>query len=119
VHAEEAEDFRQHAGVRGCLDEANTQSADLTTSRALGSALCARSLRERESCLGEKRAAGSGEGNASRHTLEQRRPELALEVADLPTQWRLRDVQPLGGAAEVQFFGDGDEVAEVAELHRS
>jgi hypothetical protein len=26
-------------------------------------------------------------------------------------------VQALGGAAEVELFGDGDEVAQVSELH--
>jgi hypothetical protein len=119
VHAEEAEHLGEDAGVRRCLDEANTQPADLTTSSAFGSALCAGCLRERQSSFGEKRAAGRGEGNTSRHTLEQWRPELALAVGDRPTKWRVRVVLRLGGAAEVQLFGDGDEVAEVAELHRS
>src|SRR5206468_4029652 len=41
----------------------------------------------------------------------------ALEVADLPAERRLRDVQPLGGSAEVQLLRHGDEVAEMSELH--
>jgi hypothetical protein len=32
-------------------------------------------------------------------------------------QGRLGHVQPLGRAPEVQLLGDGDEVAQLAELH--
>ena len=49
--------------------------------------------------------------------LEQRHPELGLERADLLADARLRQVQPLGGAAEVKLLGDRDERAQLAELH--
>ena len=49
--------------------------------------------------------------------MKQADPELALQLADLLGQRRLRDVQPLGGPAEVKFLGDGAEVAQVAQLH--
>ena len=39
-----------------------------------------------------------------------------LEQPDLPRQRRLCHMKPLGGAAEMQFFGDGDEAAEVAQF---
>ena len=38
--------------------------------------------------------------------------EFGLELLDLPAQRRLRHVQALGGAAEVQFLGDGDEAGQ-------
>ena len=57
---------------------------------------------------------GAGDGQRDRRgALQQRDPELALEVADLLADCRLGDVQALGGATEVQFLGDGDEIAKV------
>jgi hypothetical protein len=43
---------------------------------------------------------------------EQRRAERLLELADLVAERRLGDVQARGGAAEVKFLRDGQEVAE-------
>ena len=47
---------------------------------------------------------------------EQLRAQLLLQRADLPGQHRLRDVQPLGGPAEVQLLGHGHEVAQLAQI---
>jgi hypothetical protein len=33
-----------------------------------------------------------------------------FEIADAARQRRLRDVEPLGGALEIEFFGDGDKI---------
>ena len=41
----------------------------------------------------------------------------ALEPTHLLAQRRLGDADALGGAAEVQLLGDGDEVAQVPEVH--
>jgi hypothetical protein len=49
--------------------------------------------------------------------VEQRTAELALEKLDRPRQRWLRDVAALGGAREVQFLGDGEEVANLVHLH--
>src|SRR5690349_5104509 len=38
---------------------------------------------------------------------------------DLLAERRLRDPETLGGAPEMQFLGDGDEIAEVPKLHPS
>ncbi len=43
--------------------------------------------------------------------------EFALELADLLGQRRLGHVQPVGGPAEVEFLGDGAEIAEVTQFH--
>ena len=50
--------------------------------------------------------------------VEQRPAELALEKLDRPRQRRLRDVAALRGAREIQFLGDGEEVANLVHLHR-
>ena len=49
--------------------------------------------------------------------IEQLLAELALEAADLRAHARLGDVQPLRGAGEAPFVGDGDEVLELAQFH--
>lgn len=47
---------------------------------------------------------------------EQRGAEIVFERADLPAEHRLRDVQIVSGAAEVQPVGDSDEVAQLAQV---
>jgi len=47
----------------------------------------------------------------------QRHAEFFLELADLRGQGRLADEAGLGGAAEVLVVGEGDEIAQVAEIH--
>jgi hypothetical protein len=49
--------------------------------------------------------------------LEQLRADRRLELADRHAQRRLRDRQTPRGPAEVQFFGQNDEIAQVAQLH--
>lgn len=61
--------------------------------------------------------AGLGQVDAMVVADEEVEPKLALELADLPAQRRLGDVEPLGSAAEVQLVGNGNEVAEMPELH--
>jgi hypothetical protein len=52
--------------------------------------------------------------NPPARPLQQREPELVLERPDLLAERRLRDVQPLRGAAEVKLLRDGHEVAKLA-----
>jgi hypothetical protein len=117
VHAEEAEHVRQDAGVDRRLDEPHAEPPDLPPGGALGRAPRALRLGERQACFREEGEAGGGELHAARDAREERRADVALEVADLPAQRRLGDVQARRRAAEVQLLGDGDEVAQVAELH--
>ena len=49
--------------------------------------------------------------------VEQLGAQLPLQRADLLGQRGLRDVHALGGPGEVPGVGDGDEVAELLELH--
>jgi len=50
--------------------------------------------------------------------IEATRTKLVLEIADLPRQRRLRDVQPLGGLADGSQLRDRDEGADLAQVHR-
>jgi len=45
---------------------------------------------------------------------EQRRADLFLQLADRHREWGLRHVEAQGGAAEVERFGHGDELVQLA-----
>jgi len=49
--------------------------------------------------------------------MEQGYAQFLLERANLHRQRRLRDMQSFRRPAEVQFLGDSDEVAQVAQFH--
>lgn len=75
---------------------------------------------------GEEIPSGVGEDLTGRGELDtvggahaQGRTEVGFEAFDLLGQGRLAEVQTCGGTAEVEFFGDGDEVVEALELHES
>jgi hypothetical protein len=65
----------------------------------------------------EELLARGQQAHSLRGPLEQRDAELTLEVADLPAERRLRDVQPPRGATDVLLLGDGDEVVDLREAH--
>ena len=74
--------------------------------------------------LGEHRPGVAQERLAGRRQLDpparagqQREPELVLQRPDLLAERRLGDVQPRGGAPEVQLLGDGDEITQLAKFH--
>ena len=74
-------------------------------------------LRQRHPRFGEKGAPSVRQLDAAIRPMEEADAEILLEPANLLTERRLRDVQALRGAPEVQLFRDGDEVTEVAKLH--
>jgi hypothetical protein len=49
---------------------------------------------------------------------EELGPELTFEIADLLREGRSGEVEPLCGATEMQFLGDGDKVAQLPKFHR-
>src|SRR5262249_32641717 len=51
--------------------------------------------------------------------IEQPDSELVFELANLLAQRRLCDMQSCGSAAEMQFLGNRNEIAEVSQLHMS
>lgn len=48
--------------------------------------------------------------------VKQGHAKLLFEAADLVTQRRLGDVQPLGGAAEVKLLGNRNEVLDQPQV---
>lgn len=65
----------------------------------------------------EEHAPRREQGHAPRGAGKEGRTQLVLQGPDLPAERGLGDVQALGGAAHVAFFGDGDEVTELGETH--
>jgi len=63
-------------------------------------------------------AAQWGEFVALAHAVEQEAVDLGLQCLDAAAQGRLGEVQLFGRAAEGAGFGDGQEVLEVANVHR-
>ncbi len=49
--------------------------------------------------------------------LKQSRAKIALQLLELGAERGLADIARGGGAAEMQVIGDGDEVAQIAEVH--
>jgi hypothetical protein len=67
--------------------------------------------------MGQQRRTGDGQRDGAAVTVEQANLQIAFERLDLLGQRRTRNVQPLGRAREIQLFGDGHEVAQLAQLH--
>jgi hypothetical protein len=59
--------------------------------------------------------AGRGQEHAARGPLDQDHAEQRLELPDLHAHRRLRDLAPVGGAAEVQRLGERCEIAELLQ----
>src|SRR6185295_869179 len=103
--------------IRCRFHEAHAQAPDLPLRRALCRALGPFGLRKRQASLGQERLSGGGELRPARDAVEQRSPDLTLEIANLPAQRWLRDAQSRGGPPEMELFGDRHEVAQVTQLH--
>ena len=61
--------------------------------------------------------AGGREPHAMLVAIEQPGADVGLQPLHRHAQRRLRDVQPLRGAAKAALLGDGDELAELAQVH--
>ena len=75
-------------------------------------------LRKRPPRTLEQSRPGRCQLDAARRPHEQDQPELALQLADRARQRRLRHVQTLRRAAEVQLLRHGDEVPQLPQLNR-
>ena len=65
-----------------------------------------------------KRVRGQGGQQAPATALEQADVQLALQLADLLRQRWLGNTQALGGAADMAFLIERDEVAELTKIHK-
>jgi hypothetical protein len=83
--------------------------------RRLGGSL---DLQQRHPGMIEKHPPRSRQLDSARAADQERNPQLQFEIVDLPAQRRLRGVQPLlRRHRQAAFFGDGDEITEVTQLH--
>ena len=67
--------------------------------------------------VGQQPFARLGELHTARLAAEQLHLQLGFQCPDLLAQRRLLHAEPLGGAGDVAFLGDGDEVAQVSQVH--
>jgi hypothetical protein len=61
--------------------------------------------------------ASFGQFDAAREAAKQLNAEFTFERSDLMAERRLLDAEALGSAGDVPFFGNRNEVTEVAEFH--
>lgn len=73
-------------------------------------------MRERAASFFKEHVAGSSEFHAAAVSQQQGHSKFSFQGLDLLAQTGLGDIQALGGAAEMKFFGDGDEVAKMAKF---
>jgi hypothetical protein len=76
----------------------------------------ARQLRQRRAGVVEEHLSRLRQPHVARRTLEKRDADLLLEVLDQSAERGLHDMQPLGGAMEVQLLGDRDEGLQMADI---
>jgi hypothetical protein len=65
----------------------------------------------------DQRPSRRRELHGARGSDKERIPDFFFQVPDLLRQRRLRHMKPAGGAAEMQLLGNGEEIAQVAEIH--
>ncbi|MNN04923.1 hypothetical protein D3C81_1176640 [compost metagenome] len=102
-------------GRRG--GEAHLEFAQLAALGAAGDGHRPLQLGQHLTRLGQEQPAGLAQRHSAVGALEQAHAQLLLQRLDLLAQRRLGNAQLQGGAAEVQLFGNGDEIAQVAEFH--
>jgi len=76
-----------------------------------------RGLRQDDARFLHEHAARFGELDLTLGAVEELDPKLFFELPDLMAERRLTEMQPIGGAAEVERLGQRDDVAKVSQLH--
>jgi hypothetical protein len=112
------EDLRQ-----GCFDElrgaSNPQDSVFTTAQGLRSFPERFGVGQQPPRPTKQFVTVSGQNDLATDPIEQPHAQLLLQVSDLPGEGRLGPVQAAGGERDAARVGDGHEVPEVPELHRS
>jgi hypothetical protein len=60
----------------------------------------------------EECPAGVGERNLTAGTKEERDAQIDLQFRNRPREWGKSHIQPLCGTAKMEFFGNGQEIAQ-------
>jgi len=112
VAAKHRRKLREHTRA----DVADAEEAGLAAANAAGFGNVLLNRTEGSASAFEEDFAGAGEPDHARGAGEERVAENLFEFANLLREWRLGEMETCGGAAEVEFLGDGDEVAQMAEF---
>jgi hypothetical protein len=115
VEAEHGRERREH----GAADEADAQEADFSAANAAGFVEVFLDVAKGAAGAVEEDFAGAGEADGAGGSGEERVADDVFELTDLLRERWLGEVKTLGGSAEVQLFGDGYKVAEMAEFDLS
>ncbi|MNF86144.1 hypothetical protein D3C84_685720 [compost metagenome] len=114
--AKQVQGPRQHTD-HDRTDHADFQFAQLAAAGLTRQVQRAVELFEHQRRLFLEHLPGGGQFDPVVAALEQRRAQLLLQQADLLAQRWLADVQPGGGATEVQLFGQRHEVTQQSQVH--
>lgn len=95
-------EFSEHDGAH----KANADDVAATPSEPLRLKDRCLRLKQNDPCSRYERSAGRSQLHASRGPRKEFDPQLRLKIADTACQRRLRDIQPLRGAAEIELVGD-------------
>lgn len=113
-------EMAQHGGqdaVVGRADKGQRQRPHLAARQPLRQRRQRARLRQDAPHLHQPACPHRRQRHRALRAVEQRDAQLLLQRADLLRQRRLRHRQARGGTAEVQFLGNGHEVAELAQVH--
>ncbi len=111
------DDVAQHLGQRQRRRETDAQQADLAARHALQFLRQRLRRGEHRPRALEQGVASIGQRHRAARAREQLHAQLLFQRADLLAERWLRHVQAQRGPREVQLFRDGDEIAQVAQLH--
>lgn len=109
----QAEQRGQHATDRGGEDVAHLDAPGVPARRQSADPFGPLELGDRLAGVNEEDFPGAGHRNRrALAAVEQRRADHILQPFDLRAEYRLRDIQPVGRAGEVQVVGQRDETAQ-------
>ncbi len=99
------------------LDKTDAQPADLAMRRPPRNALDKVDLTQRDPGFACEGLAGRCQRDARAAAIDQLEAQPRLEPPDRLAERRLGDAEPGGGAPEMQFVGQADEVTNLDQLH--
>ena len=108
---------RGDAAVQGGGDEANRENTPLLMPHALGRNLHLLYAAEDLQGLFEEQLARIAKPQRTAGAGDQGHAQFLLQQLDLAAQRRLGDMQLFGSAGEVALAGDGDEIAQLTQVH--
>ena len=109
-------DQAREGAIGGGGGEAEADHSALPPRRPAGDALRILGRRDHPVRLRHEGASGGGQAHRPGGAFQQRDAQRLLQHLDLPGERRLRQIQPRGGPAEMQFLGHRDEAAGVSQI---